>query len=451
MKDKMPKGAKIILEKLNSYNHEAYLVGGCVRDFLMGEIPKDWDITTSASPKEVKELFSEYKLFEFGIKHGTISIIIEGNSYEVTTYREDGEYLDSRRPETINFTKSLSQDLKRRDFTINAMAMNSKGDVVDLYNGEKDLNSKFIRCVGNPKERIGEDALRILRALRFAARMGFQIEQNTSDAINSEKNLLLKISLERINDEFDKILHGEYATNILREYRDVIAVFIPEIKELFDFEQCNPYHIYDVYEHTLKAVEEIENCDNNRLMAFLHDIAKPRCFIIKDGWGHFYHHESKGAELAKIILNRLRYDNKTIDDIAFVIKTHGTVFNPDIKYARHKLNQMGEKRLRMLMALEKADVKAQNPQIIMERLDNIKKFESCVDTVIEEKHCFSVKDLNIDGNDLIELGYTRGPFVGKALNDLLIEVMNEDIINDKKILIKRAIEKLNILKKREGE
>ena len=443
MKNNIPEGAKLILLKLNEHNHEAYLIGGSVRDLLMGGIPKDWDITTSATPREIKEIFSEYRTFEFGIKHGTISIIALNERYEVTTYREDGEYKDSRRPESIIFTKSLSQDMRRRDFTINAMAMDVNGEIIDLFDGAKDLKEKTIRCVGNPYERIGEDALRILRALRFRSQLGFKIEKHTDDAIFAQKNSLLNISKERIREEFDKIIKGKYATSVLREYRDIIALFIPEIIEAFGFDQCNPYHIYDVYEHTLKVVEKIENKESNRLMAFLHDLAKPTCFVMDKGWGHFYHHESKGAEIAREVLRRLKYDNETISDISYVIKIHGTVFNPSSKYARHKLNQIGEKRLRMLIDLEKADVKAQNPEITKERLKNIENFEELVNKVIFEEQCFSLKNLAIDGNELIKIGYKKGPIIGQTLNTLLVEVMNDEITNDKISLIIRAKEILN--------
>lgn len=440
--NKVPSGARKLLEKLNGRGHEAYLVGGCVRDILMGRNPKDWDITTSATPGELKELLSKYKLVETGIKHGTVTVFDKGNSYEITTYRIDGEYTDKRRPDSVEFTSSLSEDLKRRDFTINAMAMDLSGNIIDEHGGHEDIEKIFLRCVGNPMERFNEDALRILRAMRFQSELGFHANCETEKAIIKLRWSLLDVSVERIRIEFEKLLNGQDVKRVLRDYREVVAVFIPEIRESFDFDQCNPYHVYDVYEHIISAVSLIENKEKYRMAAFLHDIAKPKCFVMDKGWGHFYHHETKGAEIAEEILKRLKYDNESIEDIKFVIKAHGTVFSSTEKYARHKLNHFGEKRLRMLIALEKADVMSQNPNVVDERLTNIEEFEKTVDKVIEEKLCFSLKDLKIDGNKLLKIGYEKGAGIGKELDLLLELVIENKLENEHEELMKKAKEDL---------
>ncbi|NLY81565.1 MAG: CCA tRNA nucleotidyltransferase [Clostridiales bacterium] len=440
MINKVPSAARKILEILNDSGHEAYLVGGSVRDILMGREPKDWDITTSATPGDLKKILSKYKLVDTGIRHGTITVLDKGKSYEITTYRIDGEYTDKRRPDSVEFTTSLSEDLMRRDFTINAMAMDLFGDIIDEHGGREDIENKVLRCVGKPIERFNEDALRILRAIRFQSELGFYANCQTEKAIFKLKDSLLEVSVERIRIEFEKLLIGQDVKRVLRDYREVIAVFIPEIRESFDFDQRNPYHVHDVYEHIISAVSLIENTEKYRMAAFLHDIAKPKCFVMDRGWGHFYHHETKGAEIAVRILKRLKYDNESLEDIKSIIKAHGTVFSITEKYARHKLNHFGEKRLRMLIALEKADVMSQNPNVVDERLTNIEEFEKTVDKVIEEKLCFSLKDLEIDGKDLINTGYEKGPEIGKELALLLELVIENEIENDSKTLIKKAKE-----------
>ncbi|MBK5253124.1 MAG: CCA tRNA nucleotidyltransferase [Peptostreptococcaceae bacterium] len=442
--NKAPVGAIRILKIINSKGYEAYLVGGCVRDILMGRNPKDWDITTSATPKELNLILSEYKIVETGIKHGTITVLDKGESYEVTTFRIDGKYTDKRRPDSVKFTVSLAEDLKRRDFTVNAIAMDAYGNIIDENGGQKDIKNKIIRCVGEPEDRFNEDALRILRAIRFQSELGFHANKETEKAIIKLKDLLLKISIERVRNEFEKILIGKDARRVLMAYKEVIAVFIPEIRESFDFDQCNPYHIYDVYEHIINAVSLIDNNKKYRMAAFLHDLAKPQCFVMDKGWGHFYHHETKGSEVAEEILKRLKYDNESLADISFVIKAHGTVFSPTEKYAKHKLNHFGEKRLRMLIELEKADVKSQNPEIVDERLANIENFEKKVDKVIEENSCFSLKDLNINGNILFEIGYEKGPALGEELERLLELVIENKLENDEDVLIKKAEEDLEV-------
>ena len=435
---KIPRGAGKILEKLNNEGYEAFLVGGCVRDIVMGRIPTDWDITTSATPDELKAVFKKHKLIETGIKHGTVTLLDEGVPFEITTYRVDGAYSDKRRPDHVRFTRSLSEDLRRRDFTINAMAMDIEGKIIDENGGLEDIRNKMVRCVGDPFLRFEEDALRILRAIRFQSQLGFDVDEKTEEAIISKKELLRHISKERIRGEFEKILIGDNVRKVLLRYSEVIAIFIPEIVPAIGFDQCNPFHVYDVYEHSVNAVSIIDKNPKYKMAAFLHDLGKPGCFIMERGWGHFYHHETKGAKIAKDVLRRLKYDNDTIEDNVTISKVHGTVFNSTEKYARHKLNQMGEKRLRFLISLEKADVASQNPKIIAKRIEKIEDFERCVNKVIGENQCFSLRDLKINGEDLIGLGYQRGPLVGKELKHLLTLVIENTIENNKEALLSKA-------------
>lgn len=433
----IPANAIWIMESLREAGYEAYLVGGCVRDTLLGRKPEDYDITTSALPEEIESVFDArgIRLADYGMKHGTVVLILDDGTYEVTTYRIDGEYTDGRRPDSVSFTRNIREDLARRDFTVNAMAMDAEGKVVDPYGGKDDLNSRILRAVGNPDVRFNEDALRIMRAIRFAAQLGFEIEEDTAEALHRGKDLQHRISGERIRIELRKLFESDGCVEILREYRDIIATVMPEIADMFDFDQCNPYHCHDVWEHSLHVVGELPKDETLRLAGLLHDVGKPSCFLVKEGWGHFYNHEEASAEMAERILRRLRYDNTTINDVVTVIKAHSAVFNATAKYARRKLNQLGEKRLRMLIALERADVSAQAYEVREERIRNIDEFARIVDEVLEGEQCFSLADLKVRGNDLLEMGIPRGPEIGRILGTLLELVIAGDLENDRDVLL----------------
>lgn len=444
----IPADAIFIMETLEQAGYEAYLVGGCVRDTLIGRTPGDYDITTSAMPDEVEAVFAAKGIgfADYGKQHGTVVLLINGECYEVTTYRIDGEYTDNRRPDSVSFTRNIADDLARRDFTINAMAIDRRGEVVDLYGGQDDLAKRRIRAVGDPDVRFSEDALRVFRGVRFASQLGFEIEQNTADSIRRSKERLLNISAERLRVELMKTLEGKNAVPILREYRDVFATVIPEIAEMFDFEQHNPYHCYDVWEHTLHVIDELP-CDGPlRLAGLFHDIGKPGCFVMKDGWGHFYGHEDVSAEMAERIMRRLKFDNQTISDVVTVVDAHSAVFNATEKYAKRKLNQLGEKRLKMLIALERADVQGQAYEVRAERVKNIDEFAKIVGTVLESKQCFRLSDLAVGGNEVMAAGVERGPRVGEVLNELLELVIAGSVPNEGDVLlaeIKRIIKRGN--------
>ena len=465
MKIYIPKGAKFITETLEKSGYEAYIVGGCVRDAIMGREPGDWDICTSALPEKVAEVFENLTDAETnyhihvvptGIKHGTVTIVIrkaglhleesdDFETYEVTTFRTDGEYKDNRRPESVEFVLDVKEDLMRRDFTMNAIAGKVAADglaidLIDPFGGAADIERGIIRCVGIPDERFKEDALRIMRAVRFSSQLGFEIEEGTEAAMEKLSPLLNNIAKERIRVEFDKLLCGSGAADVLRKNRQIIKEFIPEIEPMFELDQENPFHLYDIWEHTLHAVDNIEPDVVLRLAAFFHDIGKPPCKVVDKGWGHFYGHEKVGSEIANAVMHRLRYDNHTRRTVVNLIAKHGIVFNPAGKQASRLLHRLGEEDLRRLISLERADVKSQHPDYVDERLAMIAAFEEKVDYLIEQGKCFSMKDMAVDGRDIMALGVKEGKEIGRIKNELLRLVVDGELENSRDVLIAKAKE-----------
>lgn len=432
---KLPKSVSQLLQILEDSGYEAFVVGGCVRDSLMGREPNDWDICTSARPEEMKACFSQFPVIETGLKHGTLTILAEHQPFEVTTYRIDGDYSDGRRPDHVTFTSSLEADLARRDFTINAMAYHPSRGLIDPFGGRSDLQKKIIQCVGTAAKRFEEDALRIMRAVRFASQLEFDIEEKTSQALDTCLPLLDRIASERIRIEFDKLLCGPGAAKTLAEYRHIIARVIPEIKPMFDLDQKNPYHIYTVWDHTLHAVSHVKNTPVLKLAAFFHDIGKPGSMTIgEDGRSHFYRHEHLSEKLADQVMRRLKYDNATLNTVTKLVHSHGIVFRPSTKQARRLLSKLGEEQLRLLIQLEYADVKSQNPIYTDERVANIQAFDQAVNQVLEAKQCFSMRHMEINGRELLAMGVTQGPEVGRILNHLLEQVVEGTLPNEKKAL-----------------
>lgn len=436
----LPVKVEKLLGILEANGHEAFIVGGCVRDSLINRTPDDWDICTSARPDEIIESFKDFHVIETGLQHGTVTVLVENEAFEITTYRIDGDYSDGRHPDRVTFTSQISEDLSRRDFTINAMAYNPLTGLIDPFNGQDDLETGIIRCVGDPATRFSEDSLRILRAVRFASQLDYLIENSTIHAMYECLSLLNRVAAERIRVEFEKLLCGQAAFRILSEHREIIAEFIPEIIPMFDLYQHNNYHIYDVWTHTLHTVAQIPAIPVLRLTAFFHDIGKPGTMTItEENWGHFYGHERHGAEITNDILSRLRYDNHTRETITTVIDAHKIVFQPTEKHARRCLNKLGEDRLRMLIDLELSDVKSQNPEYTSERVERILTFAEKVDKVIAAAQCFSLKHLDISGHDLIKAGIPQGPEIGHIMNLLLEQVIEGDLPNCKSALLKEAI------------
>lgn len=431
-----------IINTLKDNHYDAYLVGGCVRDNFLGSTPKDYDVCTNALPETIAEIFKEEKLLLYGLKHGTVTVVLDGECYEITTYRIDKDYKDGRHPETVEFTTDLVEDLKRRDFTINAMAY----DVItnkteDPFNGLFDLDNKIIRCVGNAEDRFNEDALRIMRALRFSAVLGFEVEESTKNAIFKLYKNLSKISWERINSEFSKLLVGKNCVKILREYKEVFFYLMPELKPMDGFNQNNKYHIHDVWEHTLHVIENTPEDLVLRLTALFHDIGKPDTYIIgEDGQGHFYTHPIKSVELTDIVLKRLRYSNLIKDNVILLIAEHSLTFEVSKKFLKRLLAKIGETALRQLLVFRKADIIGQKgKEIAVERLFKIDNISSVLDEIIAENSCFSLSDLEISGKDLIDAGIPPSKIMGKMLNATLKEVINGTLPNEKKELLKFAL------------
>jgi len=449
MNIEIPKNVKYIIETLENCGYEAYTVGGCVRDSLLGKVPKDWDICTSALPEQTKNCFCGERIIETGLKHGTITLMLENEPFEITTYRADGKYSDNRRPEQVKFVNVLKRDLARRDFTINAMAYNPKTGIVDYYGGQQDLAEKKIKCVGNPDKRFKEDALRIMRALRFAVAFGFCIDENTAKAMSDNKKLLQNISSERIATEINKIIMEDNICELLFSHLHILFEIIPELEPSFGFDQHSPYHCFDVLTHTLKTVENSPNDLIVRLTMLFHDIGKPECYTCdEDGIGHFRGHWQVSADMAKEILFRLRYDNETIKTVTELVYYHNLVIDPNAKSIKQMLNKIGEKKFMQLMDVKKADIMAKAVEYRAEQIDIINETIILANEIIDQKQCYSLKNLAINGKDLIKIGVKEGAEIGKILNMLLDMVIDESVENDKIKLLK-TVEKLNNLK--EGE
>lgn len=433
---KIPEFVIEAIKTLESGGFEAYLVGGCVRDFIMGIKPHDFDIATNALPDQIKAVFSGYTVVLTGERHGTVTVMKDDVPLEITTYRIDGNYTDSRHPDKVSFSSCLEEDLKRRDFTLNAMAMDTEGNITDLFGGRKDIENGIIKTVGNAQKRFEEDALRILRALRFAARFGFIIDETTSDSIYERRNMLRNISSERIRDEFIGIICGKYSEEILRRYRDVIAVFIPEIASCFEFEQHSPYHKYDVWEHTIHAVGSCANRKNVKLAMFFHDIAKPDCYKPDDtGRGHFKGHPLKSAEKAETIMKRLKFPKNMTKNTVELIKRHSDKL--DSRYElRRTVGQIGFENVIDLIDVQRADSLSKH-DFCRERLEKLDVQEKIAREINENNECVCVKDLNINGHDLIKLGF-YGLEIKLILEKMLHKVMKDEIRNDYMQLINYA-------------
>ncbi len=439
----IPAGAKYILNVLENNMYDAYIVGGCVRDSLLNKAPHDWDICTSAKPGEVLALMGAngIRMIETGLQHGTVTAVIGDESYEITTFRVEGEYSDNRRPDRVEFVNDVIEDLSRRDFTINAMAYSQWSGLVDPWGGYGDLDAKLIRCVGHPDDRFREDALRIMRALRFAATYGFKIEEQTAYSIHKNKSLLRKISAERIQSELSKMLCGKGVLDILLEYKDVMAVIIPELEPCIGFNQNNPYHIYDVYNHIAHAVASYDGNDISIKMALLlHDIGKPECYTEDHNGGHFYGHSVPSMRIAKDVMARLKFDNKTKDEVVDLVLYHDSDIYPGIRSVKRWLNKIGVMRLHQLISVKFADTYAHADVNRAVMIDNYFAILKIAGDIFKEQQCFTLKQLAINGHDMIGIGFDEGPGIGKVLNNLLDKVLDGEIENERDILLNEANE-----------
>lgn len=436
MKIQLPDKVNQIIHTLQQHGYEAYAVGGCVRDSILGRIPDDWDITTSATPEETKSLFP--RTFDTGIEHGTITVLIEREAFEVTTYRVDGKYEDSRHPSEVTFTRSLSEDLLRRDFTINAMAYNDKEGLVDIFGGLSDLECKIIRCVGNARERFGEDALRILRAVRFAAQLGFEIEKETQEGIRELAPTLANISAERIQVELVKMLVSPNPGLLKMAYElGITKVILPEFDRMMETTQETPHHKYSVGEHTLKAVEAIRPEKVLRLTMLLHDTGKPEMKTVDEtGRAHFKKHELRSAEMAKEILKRLKFDNDTLYKVVKLVEYHDYRMPAEPKNVRRAMNKIGEELFPYYLEVREADTLAQSEYKQKEKLQNIREIRVCYEEILKKKECVSLKSLAVTGSDLIADGMQPGREIGEVLNKLLEMVIEHPEYNTKETLLR---------------
>ena len=439
MKIDLPENVKRIIDDLSNAGFEAYAVGGCVRDSILGRIPNDWDITTSAKPEEVKKVFK--RTVDTGIKHGTVTVLMGRETYEVTTYRIDGEYEDSRHPKSVEFTANLKEDLLRRDFTINAMAYNDTDGLVDIFGGLEDIESKTIRCVGVAKERFTEDALRLLRAIRFAAQLGYRIEDETYKAIGELSETLSKISAERIQAELNKILLSDNPAMLKTAYETGLTKeFIPELDKCFETKQNNPHHCFTVGDHIIKSVENIEKTKALRLTMLLHDIAKPECLKTdENGIDHFHGHQIKSSEKAKEILRRLKYDNDTIDRVGILVKYHDERLEGGTKIMRRAMNRIGADAFPDIFKVWRADLDAQSDYMREEKIARLNRNIADYEEIVKNEECVRLKDLAVGGRDLIDNGIESGPLLGEILNKMLEDVIDNPEHNSKEYLLEKYV------------
>lgn len=437
IKIQLPSAVRYIIETIEQAGFEAYAVGGCVRDSILGRIPDDWDITTSAKPEDIKRIFRH--TVDTGIQHGTVTVLINKECYEVTTYRIDGEYEDSRHPKEVIFTPLLAEDLKRRDFTINAMAYNDTKGIIDLFGGREDLKARVIRCVGNPIERFGEDALRIMRAVRFSAQLGYQIEAKTEEAIKELAHTLKHISVERIQVELVKLLVSSHPGYVLKLYElGLTKIFLPEFDLMMNTPQNNPHHSYSVGMHTVKALE-LTKCDKIvRLTILLHDVGKPKTKSTDEiGIDHFNGHPNMGSEMAREILKRLRFDNDTIDRVSLLVLYHdyGNAISATPAFTRRLIHRVKLENFPSLLEVKRVDVLAQSELDRDKKIEKLVSLNAAYQEVLEKGLCVSLKELAVSGSDLIQAGMKPGQELGKVLKLLLDEVLEEPKLNQKEILI----------------
>ena len=425
MRIELPDKVKQIINCITEAGYEAYAVGGCIRDSILGRVPDDWDITTSATPQQVKQLFR--RTIDTGIQHGTVTVMLDREGFEVTTYRIDGKYEDGRHPTEVTFTPNLEEDLKRRDFTINAMAYNEQAGMVDLFGGIQDMEAGIIRCVGDARARFTEDALRIMRAIRFAAQLGYEIESETREAIGELAPNLRQISAERIQVELTKLVTSAHPETMRMVYdTGVAAIILPEFQQIMETAQDDSQHCYSVGEHTLCAMQQVERKKELRLAMLFHDIGKPQ----------FLCHAQASADIAKKIMRRLRYDNDTTNTVYRLVLYHdyGIGEEPTRCMVRRAMNKIGEDIFPMLFAVRRADILAQGETFREEKLGRLAKWQELYEEILERKECVSLKTLALTGSDLIALGMEPGKALGEMLHEMLELVLDHPEYNTREYL-----------------
>lgn len=437
----IPGGAAALLDALEGAGFEACAVGGCVRDSLLGIAPHDWDLCTAARPEQVKAALAglDCTCLDTGLKHGTVTVLFQGESFEVTTYRVDGPYSDGRHPDSVALSTHLEDDLARRDFTVNAMAYSPHRGLVDPFGGEADLRRRVLSCVGEAEKRFSEDALRILRALRFSSTYGFSIDPATASAIHEKRGLLERVSGERVREELCRLLCGRAVLDVLLAYPDVLCVPIPELSPCVGFDQRSRYHCWDIYEHMARSVAACRTVDPvTRFALLLHDVGKPSCFTLDERGGHFKGHAEAGCALAEPVLDRLRFDGRSRREILELIRFHDTPPEPTPRSVRRWLARLGPEQTARLLEAARADALAHAAWTVERRLEALDGAQELLEQALAEQACFSLKDLAVKGDDLLALGVPEGKQVGAVLNALLGEVLDGETPNRREALLERA-------------
>ena len=435
----VPQPVLAVMRELHDAGYEAYIVGGCVRDALLGREPHDWDMTTNATPDQMKEAV-HFRSIDTGLQHGTITFLVDGEPIETTTFRSDGEYSDGRHPDSIAFAQTLEEDVSRRDFTVNAMAWSPEAGVVDFFGGAQDLEAKRLRCVGDADKRFSEDGLRVMRALRFAAVYGFEIEESTARAALDKKWMLEAVSEERISTELTKMMaapDGRHLADIVDAFHEVIFQVMPELAISYRFDQENPYHDRDLWTHLVDTLAAVPPNVELRLAALLHDIGKPSVKTKgEDGIAHYLGHAEAGAAIVEPLLRRLKFSRKTIDEVTFLVAQHDSWPSATLKSARRFLARCGdEASARKLLALMKADRHAHSAKVSYRSQDSLEAFEARLEEALEENTAFTVKDLKIDGGDLLARGWRESPELGAELARLFDLVLSGSLPNDRDALL----------------
>lgn len=434
----IPNDILFLLSKLNEKGVKAYTVGGAVRDSLMGREPSDYDVSAECTPFELLEIFKDFRCVDTGIRYGTLSVFSGERYVEITCCRRERGYSDNRRPDAVEYCKNIEEDLARRDFAVNAIAMDGEGDLIDPFNGKKDIENKIIRAVGDPERRFSEDALRIIRAVRFEATLGFEMEEETKKAVKKLAPSLVNVSGERIFTELKKLLLGDNVFSVLMEYKEVVCTVIPELSVSVGFEQNNPHHVYTVYEHIAKTVEAAPKDINIRLCMLLHDVAKPRSYTTDEkGVGHFYGHPELSEKMAYDILKRLKADGETVKKVCFLIKYHDTRPSATRKSLRKYLSKVGFEGARELLGVRRADLSGQSPAYF-DQFEYLSESERIIDALEKEEVCISLEGLAVKGKDLVEIGIPKGKAIGEILSYLLEKVVKEEIPNERESLLKTA-------------
>lgn len=431
----LPGRIEAVLSRLEQAGYASYVVGGAVRDCLAGRQPHDYDLCTAALPQQVEQLFADYDVIETGLQHGTVTILVEEKPIEVTTFRTEGKYSDGRRPDAVAFVSHIEQDLSRRDFTVNAMAYSPVHGLCDPFGGQEDLRHKRLRCVGDPDTRLQEDALRILRALRFAAQRGYTIESETAAALHRNKAELSHVSAERITSELLQMICGAHAGCVLMAFSDIITEILPELSPMIGFEQHNAYHNYDVWEHSVRSMESIRPEWMLRLTMLLHDAGKPATFSMDErGIGHFYGHPAVSYDIAQQVVKHLRLPVQQEQKLLYLVRHHDTPLGCTVRSVRRKLAVHGEEIFRSLLAVKKADCIGQGT--VPQNLTELLQTEELLEQVLHENSCLTRKDLAVNGHDLMEWGIS-GQEIGRYLSEMLNRVLDNPACNTREQL--RAI------------